>query len=623
MNTKEYIEYLIQQQLNNQQQNGSPSLSNGLNKIDKFGGNLKMAGDYLSGFDNKFTNALGNGMSNIGSTLQGGVSTVRNFPQNTFKGFAQPTNPAIESALSNALSNTGANASMGAVGNAVAENAGSSLAGVGSTIGAETAGASAGVGAGAGASAGGASGAMAGGPIGALVALGAMAINGANRKRAKQSGENLMNQTNKLAKTVENDTSTQDFANNMVQQAQNNIANGVATGGASPIEPDVVGLDNEMSQLGYTPQQKMSAMNGLNGGDKTIASLVDKYNIQKPQADIPVEAPADTTDVQAGGIEKTKQSLLSKFMNGIGDFAQGYQENRNNAFSPDNVNQDRFAEQTTTYTPSQQLADYQNALRNKGIDENIVNAVAQGKNSGNKDIDAWIKANPEALKPVANTQTTYTGKEKGKMARFGEGVGTIARALQKPAVQGLVAGGLGTMLTGNPLYGLGLGYKFANQRAMSDAYRDVLKQNGVNVPDTGTFGNITNQDMGTIGRLAESRAYHDAMMHRYDLDRDLRRIIAENNDRHKEVQDKIAQQNADSKRISAQASQTRADKVGQGGGNGGKKGGATKPEQHPDFNSDLAGYVQRMNDPRYATKTEQMRASFIKKYGKDPDKLIK
>lgn len=611
MNTQEYIEYLIQQQQQNNRQN---SLNNALNKINGWGNNLQTAGDYLSGVNNKFASSVGQGMSKLGNTLQGSVSAVKSMPQNVFNGFAQPTNPAIESALSSALGNSAMNTGMGAVGNAVADTAGSSLAGVGSTIGAESAGATAGgMAGGASAGAGGASGALASTPVGALVALGAMAINGANRKRAKQSGENLMKQTNKMADTIENDTTNQDFANKMIQQSQNNISKGVATGGASPVEePENV---YQGSILDAQPQANNSALGSVMTPNISNAiSTNDIYN-----------APVDN-NVQTGQVSNTenvKNGILSKFMNGISDFAQGYQENRNTGFSPENFNQDRFAETTTTNTPSQQLIDYQNSLRDKGIDENIINAVAQGKNSGNKDIAEWIKANPEALKPVANTQTTYTGKEKSKMARFGEGMGTLARALQNPTFQGIVAGGLGTALTGNPLYGLGLGYKFANQRAMSDAYRDVLKQNGVNVPDTGTFGNITNQDMGTIGRLAESRAYHDAMMHRYDLDRDLRRIIAENNDRHKEVQDKIAQQNADSKRISAQASQTRADKVGQGSNKGSGKGKTTKPEQHPDWGKDLAEYYTLINNPKYATKMPQIKARFMSKYGEDPDKHIK
>lgn len=627
MNTREYIEYLIQQQLNNNQQSPFDTLNGykrGLNTVNNWGNNLSNAGDYLSGMNNQLANKLGNGMTNIGNSLQNGVSAIKNVPQNVFKGFAQPTNPAIEGALADTL---------GTIGNAVADTAGSSLASVGSSIGAEGAGATAGA-------------TALGGMAMPLIGLGITALQGANRKRAKQSSENLMNQTNQMANAIENDTTNQDFANAIVQQAQNNIA-GTMTGGASPItEADISGLSNEMAGQGYTPQQQMLAMQGLNGGNKNIGNLIQKYNISVPQTDeeiaaaknglynqngvstFPPQSGQVTENVQANNTDNIKQGLLSKLMSGIGDFAQGYQENRNNAFTPENLNQDRFAETTTTTAPSQQLIDYQNGLRQQGMDENIVNAVAEGKNSGNKDIDEWIKANPEALKPVTNTQTTYTGKEKGKMARLGEGFGTVGRALQKPAVQALLAGGLSTALTGNPLYGLGQAYKFANQRAMNDVYRDVLKQNGINTPDVGMFGNVTSGDMRNIGSLAETHAWHQ-YLNQNKADELARKIAKDEVDKkYKENKMLVDKQNADSRTTSAQARMINANKPkgggsrgGSGGGNGGRK--TTKPQQHPDWNKDLAGYAQRLDDPRYATKVSQLKAGFINKYGVDPDKFIK
>lgn len=759
MNTQEYIEYLIQQQLNNNNQQSPYDTLNGykrgLNTVNNWGNNLSNAGDYLSGVNNKFANKLGNGMTKVGNSLQNGVSTIKNAPQAVFNGYAQAPNPAIESALADTLGTTagttagataGADAGMSAIGNAVADTAGSSLAGIGSTIGTEaaTTGAATGAAAGGAAAGGSAGAAAAAGPIGALIALGIMGLQGTNRKRAKQGGENLMKQTNQMAKAVENDTSNQDFANKMVQQSQNNIAenigqygqgnidlynrpqvknndgtistvrsmsfndgknevliptvsdngkiltedeaiknyyntgkylgkfnsvedannyaqklhneqdkyynNGVITGGASPItEADIDGLSNEMAGQGYTPQQQMQAMQGLNGGNKNIANLIQKYNVNVPQnpnevalaqqglfnqdgtRTIPTQEGQVTETVQPDNVqldntENVKQGLLSKLMSGIGDFAQGYQENRNNAFSPENLNRDRFAETTTTTAPSQQLIDYQNGLRQQGIDENVVNAVAQGKNSGNADIDEWIKANPEALKPVTTTQTTYTGKEKGKMARLGEGFGTVGRALQKPAVQALLAGGLSTALTGNPMYGLGQAYKFANARAMNDVYRDVLKQNGIQTPDAGMFGNITSGDMKNIGSMAETHAWHQ-YLNQKNADELARKVAKDEADKkYKEEMIDIRKNDSNTKRMNAETSRIRVNKPTGRGSSGGRKGGsgkAPKPQQHPDWNKDLAGYAQRLDDPRYATKVSQLKAGFINKYGVDPDKFIK
>ena len=631
MNTQEYIEYLIQQQLNNNQRSPFNSINgykNGLSEINNFGGNLKTTGDFLQGFDNKFVDKIGSGMSKVGEVLQGGVSKA--VPQNVFKGFAQPTNPAIEGAISNVLGNSaanvGANAGMGAIGNAVADTAGSSLAGIGSTIGSSAAGEAAGAAAGSGA----ASGAMAAGPIGALVALGAMAIDGANRKRAKQSGENLLKQTNQMTEAIQNDTTNQNFANNMVKKSQNNIS-GAMTGGASPIEPNITGFDNEMMQSGYTSEQISDILNGSNNNDEKVKSIMEKYGIpeaQKGQVTENVNVNDNT--------EKVKEGLLSKFMSGLGDFSQGYQENRNTSFTPENLNQNRFGQEITTQETNPELLNYQNNLKNDenfnnwvtraGKDkETVLKNIENGQNGGYSAIDEWIKANPEALKPVTQTKTEYTGKEKGKMARVGEGVGTIARALQKPAVQAILAGGLSTALTGNPLYGLGQAYKFANARAMNDLYRNVLKQNGIETPDTGMFGNVTSQDMKNIGNMAETHAWHE-YLNQKNADELARKIAKDKVDeQYKAQMIDIRKNDSDTKRINAQANKTRADKYGSGGGRKttGGSGKAPKPQQNPDWNNDLAGYIQRVNDPRYATKIGQLKAGFVKKYGVDPDKYIK
>ena len=91
-------------------------------------------------------------------------------------------------------------------------------------------------------------------------------------------------------------------------------------------------------------------------------------------------------------------------MNGITDFSRGYQENRNNGFSPSNLRSDKFTETTTT----------------KGAD--------------------------------GEEETTTRTYDKSKMGKLGEAAGTIGRLAQNPTVRGLVAGAVGTALTSNPLY---------------------------------------------------------------------------------------------------------------------------------------------------------------------------
>lgn len=581
MNTQEYIEYLLKKQLYNNQDNQQNVLNkykNGLDTVNSLGQNLQTAGDYLQGVNNQPVNTLGSGLSKAGSFLQN--ATVPKFT-----GFsAQTQTPAIQEALSDALGSAGINAG--------------------------TAGTSAGASA-----------------FNPLITLGVMAINGTNRNGAEKESNQLLEHTNKMANAVANDTSTQDFANNVVA----NSRKGIATGLASPIDEPSDDAITQGSVLNTNMPNNSTLGNVITPNINNAITTSDLYNA-------PVDNNMQTGSVSENNTEKVKNGLLSKFMNGVSDFAKGYQENRNTGYSPDNFNQERFAGQTTTYTPNQQLVDYQNSLRDnqdfikwannaQKDKEAVLNDIANGKNGGYAPIDEWIKANPDALKPVANIQTTYTGKEKGKMARFGEGVGTLARMLQNPNFQGLVAGGLGTVLTGNPLYGLGLGYKMANQRAMSEAYRNILKQNGINVPDIGTFGNVTSTDMKNIGTLAEAHNWHQYLNQAKLEELARKKAHDEVLKEHYTNQDKARQQMADARTTSAQASLIKANKTGakgSGAKSSGKGGSKTpKPNQHPDWNNDLAGYIQRLNDPRYATKIGQLKAMYIKKYGVDPDKYIK
>lgn len=105
-------------------------------------------------------------------------------------------------------------------------------------------------------------------------------------------------------------------------------------------------------------------------------------------------------------------------------------------------------------------------------------------------------------------------ENKGFMQRMGEGAGTIVRIAQNPLVQGLVAGGLSTALTGNPLYGLGMANKFANNKMNSDLYQQILKNQGVNFDDYN--GVITSDDMS---KILSANKYQRGFLTRKDYDR--------------------------------------------------------------------------------------------------------
>ena len=174
-------------------------------------------------------------------------------------------------------------------------------------------------------------------------------------------------------------------------------------------------------------------------------------------------------------VEAVKNGLLDKFINGVTDFSRGYQENSNNAFRPENLKNNQFAV------------------------------------------------------PNGPDETQYV--DKTKMGRLGEAAGTISRALQKPGVQAALAGGISTALTGNPLYGVGMAYKFGNNRANTNMYDQALKDQGIEA-NPGPLGSIGAGDFNSLmmpqykqamndinlARLQEMQAYHE-MMNQYNKER--------------------------------------------------------------------------------------------------------
>lgn len=257
---------------------------------------------------------------------------------------------------------------------------------------------------------------------------------------------------------------------------------------------------------------------------------------------------------------------------------------------------------------------YQDSLRQQGFNDDVVNGVRQGLNSGNKEIDQWIKQYnngagrenpiniPQTEEQIAlarqgqfnlpaqeaqveklpdtslinrfangladfqkgfqenrNTgftpQNLQTNPDKGGMQRFGEFMGTTNRVLNNPAAQALVAAGATALSGGGVGDAINSAYKYGTQRAMSDVYRNVLAKYGINIPET-VLGNVTNKDMDVFSDMKNAEALNKYRMGILD---------------NKDKQIEINQQNADSRAIQADAAKTRADKY-----NGGGKGSTSK-----------------------------------------------
>ena len=613
----EYIRKLIEAQLQQEAQR-QPLFDRAKNtsaKIGKYGNDISTLGKYISKINNAKAQAIGSKFTNFGNKLSYGannVNNVLNAPQNYVKDLQNQAvgtglqkaggylaqKPGLLGKLGANMQNYGSNLAGNAIGSQVAGTtagtaAGTGAATIGSTAGtaAATGGTAAASGAAGGATGGAAAGgaaaggsaaggaAAAAGPIGALIALGTMALQGTNRKRAKNAGNALLSETMQMVNEEPQKFENPTTVNPIFENALNNSYEGI-TGGAAPLQASV-------SQDNY--QQPSLLANGGNTISEAINNEVNAtpQNIESLQ--IPTENQA-TAQTQAA---PQQQSFISKLASGLGDFSRGFNENLNNSFNPNNLTADQFTE---TINPNNtKLVDYQSQLTQQGLDPRIVNAVAQRKNSGNVEIDNWIKNNPDAF---AQTKTY----DKGKMARLGEAVGSIARFSQKPAVQALIAGGLSTALTGNPMYGLGQAYKFGSQRAKNSIYEQALQKYGIS-PNTGFFGTVGPQDLNAIGnlyykdlldvyrnkQLAEQSNYHQGTLEQRARANDIRE-----------------KQGNEKNRIAA----IKAAKTGNGRGSGNSK--AAKAEYTKNLNKDLAGYSTLTPEQK-----KKVRPKMIDTYGKD------
>ncbi len=155
------------------------------------------------------------------------------------------------------------------------------------------------------------------------------------------------------------------------------------------------------------------------------------------------------------------------------------------------------------------VGNFGQGLSNTGsfLSNNLSSGIGTGmQNTGNA-----IKTGANAVQKILPTSKNLINMVGSKIASaIGSGA---ASAGAGAATSGAVAGGLSATLTGNPLYGLGMANKFANNRMNSDLFQQILKNQGV---DAHTDGIITSDDMQKI--LAANK-YQKGFMTRKDYDR--------------------------------------------------------------------------------------------------------
>ena len=517
-------------------------------------------------------------------------SKVRAYIKNSIKNYAKNyarnvfNNSSIGQAI-NGYMNAGAGAAAGTAASGTATGSAAAGTTTGATVGGTAAGTTAGTAAGttagtaaggtaggtaAGGAAGGAASGAAGGILGAIAGL---ILSGANRKRASQASSSLLGDTlsesQHMAKAImpsSEELEQQPFEVNPIYENALNNSYGSITGGAAPLQGQVSTQNNMQLPSSVSQQAQLS-----------LPTAAPQQN--PPQ----VAAPQQTAPQQQG--------FLSKLANGLTDFSRGYNENLNNSFNPNNLSATKFTE--TVAPNNTNLADYQKQLTLQGYSPEVVSAIADKKNSGFRNIDEWIKNNPNAY----STTKTY---DKTKMGRLGEAFGSLSRFAQKPGVQAAVAGGLSTLLTGNPMIGLGMAYKYGNQRAKNNIYEQALQKYGI-TPNPSVFGTVGPQDLNAIGnlyykdlldiyrnkQLEEQKSYHKGTLEQRTRANDIRE-----------------KQGDERNRINAtKAANARSGK---------ESGKAAKAEYTKNLNKDLAGYSTLTPEQK-----KKIRPKMIETYGKD------
>lgn len=178
--------------------------------------------------------------------------------------------------------------------------------------------------------------------------------------------------------------------------------------------------------------------------------------------------------------------------------------------TPQNNNQISTLEQNggvdnnTLSTPMPELQVFQNP---EDIRKSAFGNIANG-------LDDFLTGYKENKTQGFNLNNLKSDDSKGIMQRLGEGAGTVARVTQNPVVQGIIAGGLSGLFSGDALYGLSSAYKYANSKYKANLFKDILAQQGL---DVGNNNGII--DASDLAKILVSRRYQKDFMSRGEYDR--------------------------------------------------------------------------------------------------------
>ena len=545
-------------------------------------------------------------------------TTLANFGtqgSTALNGGALASSSPLTTAIASEASGAGlgsAGAGLGALGTEAATTGtlagtGTATAGTGAVMGGAGA---AGAGAGAGTAALGAL-----GPIGAILAGGALIynmINGAKKKKEQEAMEmdqKAMQPNEQIAQQGTNQA-MQNLANDAQQNRQE--ANQGYVGQLPDIGNEALKQGLVQDVVNQAPET-YSPQGTLTGA---AVPIIDNTPVQTGtvQTDVPV-----TDTVQTGADNK---GLIDNLMGFFGDAGKGFQENNSTRLNPENFKQDTYATQERGFMPTNQEVDaYADELRKNKVKDDVINTfLAEGKNSGNKDIAEWVEAHKDQRNEDGSWRPTEVVKDvehkKGLAYRIGEGLGTANRILSKPITQGLIATGAYMADGSSPMYALGKGVEYGSNKARSDAYRRMVTGDD----SASIFGGYSEKDLNAMSNQEYKRIMGEVAKQRVD-ETNRHNVVTEGQ---KDTQIKNQYElGKERNAIAWKNSQTTAARLNeairhnrvseylrqQGGG---KKDGININE----FNSNLAKYANYISNPNISEEDfKKARETMIRGYG--------
>ena len=439
--------------------------------------------------------------------------------------------------------------------------------------------------------------------------------------------------------------------------------NGGSTNFANNLNNEPLQLyQDALRQQGVSDEVINGVGQGLNYGNKDIADWQNQYNngigrnnpinIPKTQEEIELAKQGQFNVPNVYQAQVTDKSGFN-LANGLNDIKQGYFENLNNGWSTENWGKKQDLQSfknsinpndyTTALTSDEQIKfnQWADTMKKQGLinpndnfndydmqgywkNEVLNNTNLANGNAQNHFTDKYKKPNHATFSDESMYATGDNKKYAGhwnnnefiapannnKMTKIGEFAGTINRITKNPITQGILSGAVGTVLTGNPLFGVMLGTGVSNAKQMSKIYQEALKKHGVDIGDLGSFGAVSPKTFSTLMQPEYKEALNNTALAKLEETKLWHELMSQ----YKQKELDIKQQNANTNKYKAEQSAN---------GKGVSKGNSIASEKATQsYANDLAEYYNIYQSGNIS-KINYAKQQFLKRHkGINPDKEL-